>query len=187
MIPISFYEKCLYKVGENMNVFDAIRNRRSIRKYKKDPVEDEKVIKCLEAARWAPSASNRQPWHFVVVTDQEMRKTLADIHPYGRFMKESPVVIVVLCDPEKHPKYYLYDPCIATQNLLLAAYAQGLGTCWMGMVNAAFEEDMKQVLNVPEKMQILCCVSMGYPDETPSSTRRNLEEIVSYEKYKMRK
>ncbi|KYK34745.1 MAG: hypothetical protein AYK19_02410 [Theionarchaea archaeon DG-70-1] len=170
-----------------MNVFDVMRNRRSIRKYKKDPVEDEKVIKCLEAARWAPSASNRQPWHFVVVTDQEMRKTLADMHPYGRFMKESPVVIVVLCDPEKHPKYYMYDPCVATQNLLLAAYAQGLGTCWMGMVNVGFEEDMKQVLHIPEKMRILCCVSMGYPDETPSSTRRELEEIVSYEKYGIKK
>lgn len=166
-----------------MDVFDAIQNRRSVRKYRKDPVEDEKIIKCLEAARWAPSASNRQPWHFIVVKNENTRKKLADLHAYGRFMKESPVVIIVLCDPKNHPKYYMYDPCIATQNLLLAAYAQGLGTCWMGMVNVDFEEDMKELLDIPKSMRILCCVSMGYPAETPTSTRKKLAEIVSYETY----
>lgn len=171
--------------GENVDVFDVIKKRRSIRKYKKTPVEDEKILKCLEAAQWAPSASNKQPWHFIVVKNEENRKKLADMHPYGRFMKESPVVIVVMCDPVKHPKYYMYDSCIATENLLLAACAQGLGTCWMGMVGVDFEEDMKKLLNAPERMRILCCVSLGYPDETPSSTRVNLEELVSYERYGM--
>lgn len=182
-IPQHFYHRHLYHSGEKMDVFDAIRNRRSIRKYKKDVVEDEKVQKCLEAARWAPSASNKQPWHFIVVKDEKTRKSLADLHPYGRFMKESPVVIIVLCDPKEHPKYYMYDPCVATQNLLLAAYAQGLGTCWMGMVNVDFEEDMKGLLNIPAYMRTLCCISMGYPDETPTSTRKPLSEIVSYDKY----
>lgn len=167
-----------------MDVFDAIRNRRSIRKYKKTPVEDEKILKCLEAAQWAPSASNRQPWHFIVVREGKARKALAELHPYGRFMKDSPVVVVVLCDPERHPKYYLYDPCIAAQNFLLAAYAQGLGTCWMGVINATFEDDMKKRLGVPERMQILCCISVGYPDENPTSTRRELDEIVSWETYR---
>jgi nitroreductase len=169
-----------------MDLFDAIRNRRSIRKYRKDPVEDEKITRCLEAARWAPSASNRQPWHFVVVRNEETRKALADLHPYGRFMKKSPVVIVVLCDPEKHPVYYMYDPCQATQNLLLAAHAQGLGTCWMGMVNVAFEDDIRALLEIPEPLKILCCISMGYPDEIPTSERRALSEIVSYERYKVK-
>lgn len=173
----------LYPTRDTMDVFDAIRNRRSVRKYKKDPVETSKIQKCLEAAQWAPSASNRQPWHFIVVKNEKTRKALSDIHPYGKFMKESPVVIVVLCDPEKHPKYFMYDPCIATQNLLLAAYAQGLGTCWMGMVNVDFEDEVKTVLAIPDHVAILCCVSVGYPDETPTSTRKDLSEIVSYEKY----
>jgi len=172
--------KILYK---GMDVFEAIFNRRSVRSYADTPVEEEKINRCLEAARWAPSASNKQPWHFIVVQDDTVRKTLADLHPYGRFMKESPVVIVVLCDPEKHPKYYMMDPCIATQNLLLAAHAQGLGTCWMGTVGAGFEEDMKQLLQVPDHMNILCCVSMGYPAESPSSSRRPLSEIVSHEQF----
>jgi nitroreductase len=167
----------------DMDVFEAIFNRRSVRKYKDTPVEDEKIEKCLEAARWAPSASNKQPWHFIVVQNEATRKALADLHTYGRFMKESPVVIVVLCDPVRHPNYYMMDPCIATQNLLLAAYAQGLGTCWMGTVGANFEDDMKQLLGIPEQLSILCCVSLGYPAETPSSSRRPLSDIVSHEQY----
>jgi nitroreductase len=119
----------------------------------------------------------------VVVQNEETRKALSDLHPYGRFMKESPVVIVVMGDPQEHPKYYLSDPCIATQNLLLAAYAVGLGTCWMGVIDAAFEEDMKKLLKVPERMRIICCVSMGYPAETAQSTRKPFSEIVSYDEY----
>jgi nitroreductase len=166
-----------------MDVFEAIFNRRSVRKYKDTPVEDEKIEKCLEAARWAPSASNKQPWHFIVVQNEATRKALSDLHPYGRFMKESPVVIVVLCDPARHPNYYMMDPCIATQNLLLAAHAQGLGTCWMGTVGVNFEDDMKQLLGIPEQLYILCCVSLGYPAETPSSSRRPLSDMVSHEQY----
>ncbi len=166
-----------------MDVLKAIRERRSVRKYTSDPVEGEKIDKCLEAARWAPSASNKQPWHFIVVKDETTREKLAKMHPYGKFMTESPVVIVVLGDPERHPKYYLSDPAIATQNLLLAAYAQGLGTCWMGVRGASFEGEIKELLDVPERMSIVCCVSMGYPDESPTSSRRAREDIVSYEKF----
>ncbi|MBU7014727.1 MAG: nitroreductase family protein [Theionarchaea archaeon] len=166
-----------------MDVFDAIRNRRSIRKYRKDLVEDEKIQKCLEAAQWAPSASNKQPWHFIVVRNENTRKSLSEMHPYGRFMKESPVVIVVLGDPDKNPKYFLMDACIATQNLLLAAHAQGLGTCWMGVIDAEFEKDMKALLGIHDPLRILCCVSMGYPDESRTSSRRPLSDMVSYDMY----
>lgn len=169
--------------GEKMDVLDAIKARRSIRKYTEDSVEDEKIQRCLEAARWAPSASNKQPWHFVVVRNQETRKKLSEMHPYGQFMKDSPVVFVVLGDPDLNPKYYLMDACIATQNLLLAAHAQGLGTCWMGVIDASFENDMKALLKIRDPLRILCCVSMGYPDESRTSSRRPLSEIVSYEAY----
>jgi nitroreductase len=166
-----------------MDVLDAIRTRRSIRKYTKDPVEDEKIQTCLEAAQWAPSASNKQPWNFIVVRNEETRKKLSEMHPYGRFMRDSPVVFVVLGDPDLNPKYYLMDACIATQNLLLAAHAQGLGTCWMGVIDASFEKDMKTLLKIREPLRILCCVSMGYPDESRTSSRRPLSDIVSYEVY----
>ncbi|NIN52068.1 MAG: nitroreductase family protein [Nitrososphaeria archaeon] len=144
-------------------------------------VELEKIFNCLEAARWAPSASNRQPWHFIVVRDEKVRQELARIHPYGKFMAQSPVVLVVLGDPHRHHKYHLYDPVIATQNFLLAAHAEGLGTCWMGVIDTSFEEEMKRLLGVPEHMRIICTISIGYPAETPSKTRRPLKELVSYE------
>lgn len=165
-----------------MDVLEAIRTRRSIRKYDQSrDVEPEKLLACLEAARWAPSASNRQPWHFIVVRNKERREALAKLHPHGRFMAESPVVLVVLGDPQKHPKYFKCDPPIATQNFLLAAHAQGLGTCWMGVIDASFEGEMKQLLGVPEGLRIICTVSVGYPAEKPEKTRQPLEELVSYE------
>jgi len=174
----------LGSVYTTMDVLEAIRARRSIRKY--DPgrdVEPAKIRACLEAARWAPSASNRQPWHFIVVRNKEKREALAEIHPHGRFMAESPVVLVVLGDPQKHPKYFRSDPAIATQNFLLAAHAQGLGTCWMGVIDAPFEEEMKRLLGAPESLRIICTVSAGYPAEKPEKTRQPLDELVSYEAY----
>ena len=116
-----------------MDTIKAIRDRRSIRKYKPDDVEEEDLQIILQAGRWAPSASNKQPWHFIIIRNPEMRKKLADIHNYGRFMKESSVVIVALGDPAKHPRYHLADPHQAVQNMLLAAHSLGLSTCWMGV------------------------------------------------------
>jgi len=167
-----------------MDVLEAIRTRRSIRKYDRArDVENEKLLTCLEAARWAPSASNKQPWHFIVVRNKEKREELAKLHPYGKFMAESPVVVVVLGDPQKHQKYFKCDPPIATQNFLLAAHAQGLGACWMGVIDSTFEDQMKKLLNVPENLRIVCTVSVGYPAEAPQKTRQSLEELVSYEGY----
>ncbi|MHA2397194.1 MAG: nitroreductase family protein, partial [Candidatus Thorarchaeota archaeon] len=99
-----------------MDTIKVIRERRSIRKYKSDEVDEESLQIILQAGRWAPSASNKQPWHFIVIRNQEMRTKLADIHNYGRFMRESPVVIVVLGDPAKHPRYPLADAHQAVQN-----------------------------------------------------------------------
>nr|MDO8135657.1 nitroreductase family protein [Candidatus Njordarchaeum guaymaensis] len=167
-----------------MDVLEVIRTRRSIRRYDQSrDVELEKLLACLESARWAPSASNRQPWHFIVVRKKETREALARMHPYGKFMAQSPVVLVVLGDPQKHPKYFKCDPPIATQNFLLAAHAQGLGTCWMGVIDAPFEDEMKRLLGVPESLRIICTVSVGYPAEKTEKTRQPLEELVSYEGY----
>ena len=166
-----------------MDVFEAIFGRRSIRRYLSKPVEEEKVLKCLDAARWAPSAVNSQPWEFIVVKDPELRRKLADIHRWGRHMAESPVVIVVLADPSKSPVYWQNDTGAAIQNLLLSAYAQGLGTCWIGVHGSRFEESIKELLNVPKHLRVVCAITLGYPAESPSSSRRSLEDIVHWDKY----
>ncbi len=166
-----------------MDVLQAIRERRSIRKYLDTPVEDEKIQAILEAGRWAPSASNRQPWHFIVIRDAETRRRLAEAHPYGRFMAESPVVIVVLAIPARHQKYHLCDPHNAMQNMLLAAYALGLGTCWVGVRNTPMENRFREILGVPRGLRVVCAFPVGYPAETAESSREPLEKIVSYERY----
>ncbi|MHA2212717.1 MAG: nitroreductase family protein [Candidatus Thorarchaeota archaeon] len=166
-----------------MDTLEAIKDRRSIRKYKSTPVEGEKLEKILEAGRWAPSASNRQPWHFIVVRNKETREKLADSHDYGRFMAQSPIVIVVLGDPDIHPKYNLADPHNAVQNMLLAAYSLGLGTCWMGVRDTSIEPVFRRILEIPDKYRVICSVSVGYADHERKSTRKPFDEIVSKEKF----
>ena len=166
-----------------MDVLEAIRNRRSIRSYLDKEVEEEKVDIILEAGRWAPSASNKQAWQFIVVRDLEIRKKLAKAHPFGRWMDQSPVVIVVLGDPEVHPKYHLCDPHNAVQNMLLAAFSLGLGTCWMGVRDGSVEPEFRKILNIPEKLRVVCAVSVGYSDVDRNSSRQPIENIVSWDKY----
>lgn len=164
-------------------MIEAIKGRRSIRRYKPTPVEDGKIIECLEAARWAPSANNSQPWEFLVVKNLETRKKLAEIHRYGRFMAESPVVVVFIANPARSDNWYHGDVAAAVQNFLLAAYSLGLGTCWMGVLNTPFEEPIKKLLGIPDELRVLCTVSVGYPDEKPSRSRRPLEEVTHWERY----
>ncbi|MHA2425883.1 MAG: nitroreductase family protein [Candidatus Thorarchaeota archaeon] len=166
-----------------MDFMEIIKGRRSIRKYLPTEVEDEKVKQILESGQWAPSASNKQPWHFIVVRNEETRRLLADAHAYGRFMAESPVVIVVLGNPDIHPKYHLADPHNAVQNMILTAYHLGLGTCWMGVRDTEIESRFRELLKVPDNYRVVCSISVGYHDVKPTRTRKPLEDIVSYETF----
>lgn len=166
-----------------MDVLDLIKSRRSIRKYKSIPVEDEKIQKCLEAARWAPSASNKQPWEFIVVKDENMRKKFAELHPYAKFVAESPVVFVPLTNPEIHSKYHMSDTGLAILHFMIQAHALGLGTCWAGVIGTSFEPDLKKLLNVPDHLNIMALVALGYPDQERESSRKPLDELIHCEKY----
>ena len=165
-----------------MDVLQAIRERRSIRRYQPKPVPEEALTQVLEAGRWAPSASNRQPWRFVVVRDQEVKARLADMAPFGRFMVQAPVAIAVVIDPQgsNHP---VEDGAAATENILLAAHALGLGTCWIGAYGSTYEEEAKKVLGIPGDRRILSLVSLGYAAESPQKGRVDLRELVSYDRY----
>jgi nitroreductase len=170
--------------GENLEVFGAIKSRRSIRKYKKDPVPEDFITKILDAGRWAPSASNIQPWNFIVLKNIGIKKKVAEATTYGQFLADAPLGIVVVIDPHvSHRSGGVEDGAIATQNMLLAAYALGLGTCWIGCYNSTYEERIKEILEIPKNRRVLSIVSMGYPAESPTSTRRELSEIVSTDKY----
>ncbi len=167
-----------------MDVLELLKTRRSIRKYKSTPVEEEKIQKCLEAAQWAPSASNKQPWEFMIVTDSEIRNKMAAIHPYAKFVAESPVIFIPLTDPTIHQDYHQSDTALATMQFMIMAHALGLGTCWAGVINKPqIEKEIKSMLNIPEKLRVLAIVAVGYPDHTRESNRKNLEKLVHRETY----
>lgn len=168
-----------------MGVFTALQERRSIRKYSPDPVEEVKLLKVLEAARLSPSAGNRQNWRFVVVTDRSLRNLLAGTTEY-KFIAEAPVIIaacgtdttsVMRCGQSRHT----VDLSIATAYMILEAQELGLGTCWIG----GFDEmRAREILEVPEGVSIVALTPLGYPAEEPGQRpRKLLEDIVSYDKY----
>ena len=165
------------------DALNLLKTRRSIRKYKNTPVEKEKIQKCLEAARWAPSASNKQPWEFLIVTDENTRIKLSELHPYARFVAESPVVFVPLTNPEIHQKYHMSDTALATMQYMIEAHSLGLGTCWAGVIGSSIEPEMKELLGIPAHLNILGLVATGYANEEPTRGRKDLDDLVHYERY----
>lgn len=165
-----------------MDVLEAIRTRRSIRKYDKRPVPEESIREILEAGRWAPSANNSQPWSFIVLRDEKVRREVARAATYGRFLAEAPLGIAVVVAPaaSSHP---VEDGAIATQNMLLAAHALGLGTCWIGSYGSSYEGRVKEVLGIPEDKRLLSIISVGFPAESPRSRRRELGELTYSDRY----
>ena len=167
-----------------MDTLELLKGRRSIRKYKNTSVEEEKIQKCLEAARWARSASNKQPWEFMIVTKNEVRQKFAQSHPYGKFLAESPVVFIPLTNPEIHGDYHQSDTALATLQFMIQAHSLGLGTCWAGVINRPdLENEIKEMLNIPEQLRVLALVAVGYPDHDRESKRKSLDTIIHYETY----
>lgn len=170
-----------------MELFEAIRARRSIRRYLDRPVEEEKLLAVLEAGRLAPSAKNMQDWRFIVVRDRIARQKLAIAALDQNFVGEAPVVIAAvgtseLVMPCGQPAHTV-DVTIALDHMTLAAASLGLGSCWIG----AFYEDMaKEILGVPHEkgLRIVALLPLGYPAEEPKPRpRKPIEEIVSWERW----
>ena len=164
------------------DIIELIKTRRSVRKYKPDPISEEEINKILEAGRWAPSADDSQPWHFIVLRSQEARKKLAGALTWGRFLSQAPLGIAVIVSPgaSSHPAE---DGAAATQNMLLEAHSLGLGACWIGTYGGGSEEGAKKVLNVPEDERLLSVIVIGHPAESPQKTRRELSEITFTDSY----
>ncbi|MCK4434074.1 nitroreductase family protein [Candidatus Bathyarchaeota archaeon] len=161
-----------------MSLLDVIFSRRSIRRYTSKPVPDKVLKSVLEAGRLAPSADNAQPWHFIVVTDPEIKRELSR-GPWRSFIKDSAFTIVG-CG-EKSDKWSTVDVAIALENMVLSAEAQGVGSCWIG---AFGEKEVKELLGIPGNLKVVALVSFGYPAEKPSlRNKRSLESIVHYNRF----
>jgi nitroreductase len=155
-----------------MNVLEAIKTRRSVRKYKPQeiPVGDLKEI--LKAAQLAPSAGNRQPWRFVVVRDSETKRRLAEI---ARNQTWIAALAMDKDDPEIYARWAERDVMTAVEHMVLSAWSLGYGTCWIG---AFREEDVREVLGIPEKMSVINLLPIGVPDQSPEARgRKPLEEL----------
>jgi nitroreductase len=169
-----------------MEVLTALRKRRSIRSYLKTPIEEEKLNKVLEAARISPTAKNRQEWKFIVVKSEDIKQKLLPAVKGRRFVVEAPVIIVACATessfimPCGQPAYTV-DLSIAMSYMILEAQELGLGTCWLG---GFFEDQVKEILEIPESVRVVAMTPLGYPGEkTFSRPRKSMEEIVCYDKY----
>ncbi|MCX9013616.1 MAG: nitroreductase family protein [Candidatus Methanoperedens sp.] len=170
-----------------MEVIEAIQKRRSVRAYEPREVEEDKLLRVLEAGRLSPSASNRQERRFVVVKDAQTRKLLSVAAKNQKFIAEAPVVIaacaavdtdyVMMCGQLAYP----IDTAIAVDHMTLQAVGEGLGTCWIG----AFDEDrVKKILCIPEGVRVVSLLALGYPaDVSRPKSRKSLDEIVMWEKW----
>jgi nitroreductase len=183
-----------------MEITEAILTRRSIRRIKSDPVDEETLEKVLEAARWAPSWKNTQCWRFVTVRDNGTRSEIAGCmisgrageNPSASAIKQAPVLIVACAELGKSGlnagdfatdkgDWYMYDVALAMQNLVLEAHSLGLGTVHLGLFNA---QKVAKILAVPDGFCVVAMTPLGYPDETPRTVpRKELSEIVFHEKF----
>jgi nitroreductase len=169
-----------------MDVFEAISKRRSVRSYKDSEIDEEKLKKVLEAARLAPSASNRQEWKFVIVRNAETRAKLVEMTYGQRFVGQAPVIIVACATEGKSimtcgQPTHTVDVSIACSFMILEACEQGLGTCWLGTFN---EGEVKRLLGIPGHMRVVTMTPLGYPNEAPPPRPRKVfEQIVCFEKY----
>jgi nitroreductase len=170
-----------------MNVMEAIQKRFSSRSWKSYEVEDEKIERLMEAARLAPSASNRQEWRFVIVRDREMRERLGEAARGQRFVGEAPVVIVACAQATGHImpcglECFPIDVAIAVDHITLAAVEEGLGTCWIG----AFDGDqVRRLLGIPEDAIVVALLPVGYPAAQAGPKKRlSLDEIVMHERWR---
>lgn len=159
----------------------TIFNRRSIRKYQDKPVEEDKLRTILRAAMYAPSARDCRPWHFIVVKDRDMIRQFMKLQPYSKMLEQAPVLIVVCGDRSREaaPGYFMEDCGAAVQNLLLAAYELGLGTCWLGIAPVRERmEPIGELFGLPENIVAFCGVAVGYPDEARQVPERYEEGCI---------
>ena len=169
---------------DEIDVFNLLKSRRSIRIYQEKPIPQDLLLQILEAGRWAPSGANFQPWHFIVVTDPETRKRVGEVARFffikSSFVGKAPVVLVLGFDTRKG-KYGRYDVTLAGGNMMTMATSLGLGTCWIG----AFDEPkVKEILEIPENIEVIGLITMGYPEENAEVPPRvELEKVVHWESW----
>jgi nitroreductase len=178
-----------------MEFADVVKTRTSIRTFQDKPVEDDKLIYVLDAARRAPSEANKQCWRYIIIKDPDTKKQIAKHSIYARWIHTAPVVIVACADTSdagtyNNQDYYLVDVAISLEHLVLAATDVGLGTCWVAGFN---EEKIKELLTIPKRIRVVALTPLGYPADNKrlaetiaksflkADRRKSLDELVHYD------
>jgi nitroreductase len=162
-----------------MDAYECVLARRSVRRYKPDEVPRELLERVVDAGRLAPTGRNEQPWAFVVVTDAARRRQIAQITEYGKFMADAPACIVVLC---RDTKYYLEDGAAATTQMMIAATALGLSTCWVAGDKKAYAGRIASLCGAAADFRLVSLIAVGYSDEQPTPAKRALDDVLHWER-----
>lgn len=160
-----------------MDLFDAIRSRRSVRKFTGDPIPREDLLKIVDAGRLAASGHNLQPWEFIVVTDRAMIERLRA----RDWMNQAGALVAIVLDPAS--LYWREDGAAAAQNMLLACTALGYGACWVEGGIIPHEEEYKLALGVPPGRRMIIVLAIGVPAEQPEKVKKSLEQVIRWERY----
>jgi nitroreductase len=164
-------------------VLKAIKNRRTVRKFKSNPIDEQMLQMILEAGRWAPSFSNLQPWRFIVIKDQDLKNALdkaARESVLHLGINEAPLVILVCVDRRIDPLHAIEAGAAATQNMTLAAYSLGLGAGWIGIWGTEAEASIRKIFKLPETVRAVSLLPIGIPDESPEGHRKPIEELTQF-------
>jgi len=159
---------------------EVIKRRRSVRKFEPKTISEEIIKDILDCARLAPTAINIQPWLFGAVTDPDLKREIADITDHGKFIKDCAVCFAVFTDSAQ--KYFLEDGCAATENILLACAAHGIGSCWVAGHKKAYVDSIRKLLNVPEPYTLIAIIAAGYSNKKPSPNKKSLDEVTFFNK-----
>ena len=166
-----------------MDVYQAIKSRRTVRDYKPDPIPQELVRKILQAGRWAPSSSNTQKWHFIAVQDRDILTALGKIATHGPFVGQAPLCIAVLMDDAPRPQL---DAGRALQQMELMAWSEGVGMCFVGVREDDQQKAIKELLGIPQSMELITLLPFGYragTPEAPGTPRKAMNEIIHWERF----
>ena len=162
-----------------MDALTCLKTRRSVRAYESRAVPDAVIEDIVDCARLAPTAMNRQPWTFVVVKDAHTRQLLADSTGHATFLAQAPVCIAVFCGGTE---FWLEDGSAATQNLLLAAWAHGLGSCWVAGHQVPWADTVRDLLGAAGDLHLVSMVAVGYPAEAPEPEKRLLADVIRWDR-----
>lgn len=163
-----------------MQAIEALKNRRSIRAYTAQPVERKVVEEIVDCARLAPTAMNDQPWDFVVVTDKTALAGIPPMLGHAEYIADAAFAVLVLA---RETQYAVEDCCAATENLLIAAAAHGLGSCWVAGTQQPYGPAVAKAFGAPPDRKLIAIIPFGYPAESPAIEKRTLAEVLHWDRF----